>query len=56
MPSIHPVTPDLAEDLADLMDSVAPARRCSCMYWRVGSDYRNRPPGDNRADLSLSLL
>ena len=53
--AIHPVTPALAEHLGDLMDSVAPAGRCSCMYWRVGSTYRDRPPEDNRADF-LSIV
>ena len=53
--AIHQITPALAEHLGDLMDSVAPAGRCSCMYWRVGSTYRDRPPEDNRADL-LSIV
>ena len=53
--TIHPVTPALAADLSDLMDDVAPARRCSCMYWRIGSGYRKRQPEDNREDL-LSVI
>ncbi|MDJ0792078.1 MAG: GNAT family N-acetyltransferase [Acidimicrobiia bacterium] len=52
---IRPVTSDLAEQLADLMDAVAPASRCSCMYWRIGPDYRKRLPLENRNDL-LSVV
>ncbi len=38
-------------DLVDLFADVAPAARCWCMYWRIGSAYRRRPIEANRDDL-----
>ncbi len=55
MLQILPATPDRADLLADLMDDVAPARRCSCMYWRLGPAYRERDPSENRSDLRAIL-
>lgn len=46
---IHPLTPDLLPALEDLFGAGGPVSRCWCMYWRIGSDYRQRSPDENRA-------
>ena len=38
-------------DLVDLFSDLAPAARCWCMYWRIGSAYRRRPVEANREEL-----
>lgn len=38
-------------DLLDLFGGIAPAARCWCMYWRIGSGYSRRPAEANRDDL-----
>jgi GNAT superfamily N-acetyltransferase len=49
-PVILPLTPDLWPALEDLFATHWPVCHCWCMYWRIGSDYRQRPDRDNRAD------
>jgi GNAT superfamily N-acetyltransferase len=45
----RPLTPDLWPALEDLFGDSVAARRCWCMYWRIGSAYRDRPHEENRA-------
>ena len=47
--TIQPLTPDLWPSLEDLFNDGGPTSRCWCMYWRIGSDYRKRPPEENKA-------
>jgi GNAT superfamily N-acetyltransferase len=47
--TIQPLTPDLWPALEDLFGEQGPVSRCWCMYWRIGSDYRNRPRDANKA-------
>ena len=49
--SIEPLTPDLWPAFDDLFDTTGAVGRCWCMYWRIGSSYRDRPPEENRAAL-----
>jgi GNAT superfamily N-acetyltransferase len=46
---IRPLTPDLWPALEDLFGRNGPCNRCWCMYWRIGSAYRQRPRERNRA-------
>lgn len=50
--TVKPLTPDLLPAMEDLFGQVGPASRCWCMYWRIGSAYRRRPPEENKADFS----
>ena len=47
--TIRPLTPDLWPALQDLFGKDGPCSRCWCMYWRIGSAYRERPREKNRA-------
>jgi GNAT superfamily N-acetyltransferase len=47
--TVRPLTPELWPALEDLFGQQGPASRCWCMYWRIGSEYRKRPPDANRA-------
>jgi GNAT superfamily N-acetyltransferase len=49
--TVRPLTPDLWPALEDLFNTQGPVSRCWCMYWRIGSDYRSRPPEENKAAL-----
>jgi GNAT superfamily N-acetyltransferase len=49
--TIRPVTPDLWPALEDLFGKNGASNGCWCMYWRVGSRYRQRPREENRAAL-----
>lgn len=49
--SVQPLTPALWPALEELFDGGGSCQRCWCMYWRVGSSYRQRPVEANRADL-----
>jgi GNAT superfamily N-acetyltransferase len=40
---VRELTPELWPVLADLFDTTGPVGRCWCMYWRIGSGYRDRP-------------
>ena len=44
----HPLTPDLWPVFEDLFGENGAAGGCWCMYWRIGSAYRNRPRGENK--------
>lgn len=46
---VRPLTPDLWSALEDLFSTEGPVSRCWCMYWRIGSQYRKRPPDENKA-------
>jgi GNAT superfamily N-acetyltransferase len=48
--AIHPLTPDLWPALEDLFGENGACNGCWCMYGRIGSAYRRRPRGENRAD------
>ena len=45
----RPLTPDLWPALENLFGDSVAVRRCWCMYWRIGSAYRDRPHEENRA-------
>jgi GNAT superfamily N-acetyltransferase len=45
---VRQLTADLWPALEDLFDVEGPIGRCWCMYWRIGSEYRNRKPAANR--------
>jgi GNAT superfamily N-acetyltransferase len=47
--TIRPLTPDLWPALADLFGQNGACGGCWCMYWRIGSAYRQRPRADNMA-------
>ena len=47
---IRPLTPDLWPALADLFGPLGACNGCWCMYWRIGAEYRKRPPERNRED------
>jgi GNAT superfamily N-acetyltransferase len=47
--TIRPLTPELWPALEDLFGDQGPVSRCWCMYWRIGNDYRKRPPDANKA-------
>ena len=47
--TIRPLTPDLLPALEDLFGKQGPVSRCWCMYWRLGDDYRKKPPEANKA-------
>lgn len=47
--TIRPLTADLFPALEDLFGDRGPVSRCWCMYWRIGADYRKRPPEKNKA-------
>jgi GNAT superfamily N-acetyltransferase len=47
--TIRPLTPELWPALEDLFGAQGPVSRCWCMYWRIGNDYRKRPPDANKA-------
>jgi len=46
---IRPLTPDLWATFEDLFGEHGAVNGCWCMYWRIGSEYRNRPRGENKA-------
>ena len=46
---VRQLTPDLWPALEDLFGTTGAVGRCWCMYWRIGSDYRNRPAAANQA-------
>jgi GNAT superfamily N-acetyltransferase len=46
---IRPLTPDLWPALEDLFGRSGACNGCWCMYWRIGSRYRQRPRRLNRA-------
>jgi GNAT superfamily N-acetyltransferase len=48
--TIRPLTPDLWPSLEDLFGRAGASNGCWCMYWRLGSAYRNRRE-QNKADL-----
>ena len=47
--TIRPLTPDLWPDLEDLFGPRGAVGGCWCMHWRIGREYRRRPPEANRA-------
>jgi GNAT superfamily N-acetyltransferase len=46
---IRPLTPDLWPALEDLFGENGACNGCWCMYWRIGSAYRQRPRTHNKA-------
>lgn len=49
--SIYPLTLDNWPALEDLFNAKGPVSRCWCMFWRIGTKYRDRPAEQNKADL-----
>jgi GNAT superfamily N-acetyltransferase len=45
---VRELTPDLWPALEDLFATTGPVGRCWCMYWRIGSKYRDRSPDANK--------
>jgi GNAT superfamily N-acetyltransferase len=48
--TIRPLTPDLWPALEDLFGKHGACNGCWCMYWRIGSNYHDRPREKNKAD------
>jgi GNAT superfamily N-acetyltransferase len=48
---VRELTPDLWPALEDLFETNGPVGRCWCMYWRLGSRYRQRHPDANKESL-----
>jgi GNAT superfamily N-acetyltransferase len=46
--TIRPLTPDLWPALQDLFGKHGACNGCWCMYWRIGTAYRKRPPDENK--------
>jgi len=44
----RPLTPDLWPQLEELFGKVGACNGCWCMYWRLGSEYNQRPRDENR--------
>ncbi|WP_394829098.1 GNAT family N-acetyltransferase [Pendulispora albinea] len=49
--AIRPLTPDLWPALEDLFGKSGASNGCWCMYWRIGSLYRQRPREENKRAL-----
>ena len=47
---IRPLTPELWPLFDGLFATTGAVSKCWCMYWRIGSEYRDHPPSENRAD------
>ncbi|MDX2179314.1 MAG: GNAT family N-acetyltransferase [Bryobacteraceae bacterium] len=47
---VAPLTPKLWPALEELFATNRTCNQCWCMYWRIGSAYRNRAGGDNKSD------
>jgi GNAT superfamily N-acetyltransferase len=47
--TIRPLTPDQWPALEDLFGEHGACNGCWCMYWRIGSAYRQRPREENKA-------
>jgi GNAT superfamily N-acetyltransferase len=45
---VRELTEELWPALEDLFATTGPVGRCWCMYWRIGSEYRHRPPDANK--------
>lgn len=45
---VRELTPELWPALEDLFATTGPVGRCWCMYWRIGSTYRDRSPDANK--------
>lgn len=48
--NVRPLAPDIWPALDDLFSVESAVGRCWCMYWRIGAEYRKRPPEQNRRD------
>jgi GNAT superfamily N-acetyltransferase len=49
--TIRPLTRERWPALENLFNDGSACNRCWCMYWRIGSAYRKRPRGRNKAAL-----
>jgi GNAT superfamily N-acetyltransferase len=47
--TVRPLTPDLWPAFEDLFGKNGACNGCWCMYWRIGSAYRQRPREQNKA-------
>ena len=48
--TFRPLTPDLWSAFEDLFSDSAVCKKCWCMYWRIGNEYRRRSGAANKAD------
>ena len=48
--TVRPLTPDLWPEFEDLFGKHGACGGCWCMYWRIGSAYRERPREQNKAE------
>jgi len=46
--TVRPLTPDLWPQLEELFGPTGACNGCWCMYWRIGSEYVQRPREQNR--------
>ena len=49
--AVRPLTPELWPAFEDLFGKSGACNGCWCMYWRIGSAYRDRPREENKAAL-----
>lgn len=49
--AIRPLTPELWPALEDLFGKPGASNGCWCMYWRIGTRYRQRPREENKRAL-----
>jgi len=47
--TVRPLTPDLWPEFEDLFGAHGACNGCWCMYWRIGSQYSQRPREKNKA-------
>jgi hypothetical protein len=53
--TVRPLTLDLWPALGHLFTPQGPVSRCWYMYWRLGDDYRKRPPSKNKGQVLTAL-
>lgn len=53
--TIRPVTPEWWPALEDLFGKTGASNGCWCMYWRLGSAYRQRPREENKVALRAAV-
>jgi len=46
--TVRPLTLELWPEFEDLFGKPGASNGCWCMYWRIGSDYREAAPGEDR--------
>ena len=51
---VRPLTPKLWPALEDLFGERGACNGCWCMYWRIGSSYRQRAPETKKRNFTRS--